>query len=303
MSGPVASPTASSGKCGSSRALAVSGQLSAAKDSLPASPSRITANQLQVIAGRLTGQDWRVLGFLAASRLATGKQLVQGLWMADRHSTPSQARIARRGLKRLSDLRVLDPLPGRTVGGLHGGSDTIVYGVGVAGARLLAQRGQHQRRLGTPGARHVTHTLASTQIAVDVNVLAARGQLELIEIQQEPECWRTFLGPMAARLTCKPDLFVRVAAPGSIYEHRWMIEVDMATEASATIRSKALRHLAYLRSASEPAHPRVLWAVPDTRRAEQVCEVLRRLPAPADRLFQVCLMSEVVGFLIAEARS
>lgn len=303
MSDPVASPTASSEKRRSSRAFGVSEQLSAAKDSLSASPSRITPSQLQLIAGRLTDQDWRVLGFVAASRLASGKQLVQGLWMADRYSTPSQARIARRGLKRLSDLRVLDRLPGRTVGGLHGGSDTIVYGVGVAGARLLARRGQPQRRLGTPGARYVTHTLACTQIAVDLAVLAARGQLELIEIQQEPECWRAFLGPMAARWTCKPDMFVRVAAPGSAYEQRWMIEMDMATEASATIRSKALRHLAYLRSASEPVHPRVVWAVPDARRAEQVGEVLRRLPAPADRLFSVCLMDEVMGFVIREARS
>ena len=77
----------------------------------------------------------------------------------------------------------------------------------------------------------------------------------------------------------------------------------MATEASATIRSKALRHLAYYRSASEPVHPRVLWAVPDERRAEQVTNALSRLPAEARRLFTVCLMDEVVSRLAAEARS
>ena len=77
----------------------------------------------------------------------------------------------------------------------------------------------------------------------------------------------------------------------------------MATEASATIRSKALRHLAYYRSASEPVHPRVLWAVPDERRAEQVTNALSRLPAEARRLFTVCLMDAAVGLLAAEARS
>ncbi|HYM55647.1 MAG TPA: hypothetical protein VES97_09805, partial [Solirubrobacteraceae bacterium] len=80
-------------------------------------------------------------------------------------------------------------------------------------------------------------------------------------------------------------------------------EVDLATEASATIRTKALRHLAFYRSASEAVHPRVLWAVPDMRRDEQIAEVLRRLPAPAKRLFSVCLLDDVPGFLAAEADS
>ena len=82
-----------------------------------------------------------------------------------------------------------------------------------------------------------------------------------------------------------------------------MIEVDLATESSATIRAKALRHIAYYKSASEPVHPRVLWAVPDTRRAEQIADVLARLPADAKRLFAICLLDETVAFLAAEARS
>ncbi|MGD1057835.1 MAG: hypothetical protein ABR992_10540, partial [Solirubrobacteraceae bacterium] len=86
-------------------------------------------------------------------------------------------------------------------------------------------------------------------------------------------------------------------------EDRWLIECDLATEASATIRAKASRHLAYYRSASESVHPRVLWAVPDLRRAEQIADVLRRLPTPADRLFAICLLDEVAGFLASEAHS
>jgi hypothetical protein len=307
MSGPTASPTASSALRQTSRTVATSGRVSAAKGSAWARPSRVTAHQLQEIAGRLTDQDWQVLAFLSTSRLASGRQLVQGLWDADRQSAPSQARIARRVLKRLADWRVLDPLPGRTVGGLHGGSDTLIYGVGTAGVRLVARRGQHQKRLGTPGARYVTHTLACTQLVVDLNVLASRGELDVIEVQQEPACWRTFLGAMGARLILKPDLYVRVALPGSIYESRWMVEVDMATEASTTIASKAGRYLAHYRAGSEQrehgVYPRVLWAVPDARRAGQIESVLDRLPAEAGRLFAVCLQDEVSWRLIAEARS
>lgn len=303
MSSPIASPAASRAAGQTGRTVAASGQLRAAQDSLSVRPSRITSRQLHLIESHLTDQDWQVLGFLARSRLASGKQLAQGLWNADRQSAPGRARIARRSLKRLSDWRVLDPLPGRTVGGLHGGSDTIVYGIGVAGVRLLAQRSQRQKRLGTPGARYVAHTLACTQLVVDLHVAAAQGELEVIQTQQEPTCWRTFLAGMGARLTLKPDLYLRVALPGSTYESRWMVEVDMATEASPTIRSKASRHLAYYRAAREPVHPRVLWAVPDARRAEQIEGALAGLPTPAARLFTVCLLNEVVGCLAAQARS
>jgi hypothetical protein len=223
--------------------------------------------------------------------------------MADRDTDPSRARIARRAIKRLADWRVIDPLPGRTVGGLHGGSDTLVYGVGAAGVRMLAVRGQHQARLGTPGARYVAHTLAATGLVVDLRTAAARSELDLIEIQQEPQCWRSFLAGLGAHLTCKPDLFVRVAMPGSAYEQHWMIEVDMATEASATIRAKARRHLAYYWSASETVHPRVLWAVPDARRAEQIQEALAPLPADGRQLFTVCWQDAVIERLRMEARS
>ena len=87
---------------------------------------------------------------------------------------------------------------------------------------------------------------------------------------------------MGARLMFKPDLFVRVAAPGSSYEYRWMVEVDMATESGTTIRSKAMRYLAHYRAGTEQhehgVYPRVLWAVPDARRAEQITGVLAHLP-------------------------
>jgi hypothetical protein len=303
MNCPSVSPTASRTLGDFYRDRGGSVRISAAKDGAPARPSRITADQLQQIASGLSEQDWQALDFVAASRLASGKQLARGVWMADRETQPSQARIARRAIKRLSDRRVIDPLRGRTVGGLHGGSETIVYGVGAAGVRLLATRGQHQARLGTPGARYVAHTLAATQLVVDLRTAAARGALDLIETQQEPACWRSFLVGMGVRLSCKPDLFVRVAAPGSSYESHWMIEVDMATEASATIRAKARRHLDFFRSGSQPVHPRVLWAVPDVRRAEQIQSTLAGLPTDAKRLFAVCLQDQAVERLVSEARS
>ncbi len=134
---------------------------------------------------------------------------------------------------------------------------------------------------------------------------ARRGELDIIEVQSEPDCWREFLGGFGGRLTLTPDLFVRVGV-GAL-EDRWQIEVDLATEASGTLLTKLNRYLAHYRSGSEQHHhgvyPRVLWGVPDAHRLEQVREVLRRLPTEAGRLFTVCVLDEVVAHLAMEARS
>lgn len=301
MTRPVARPVASKRVSEKSCLGGDFRSVSAANDSLLGSHLRISATRLETISSRLVEADWAVLNFVSECRLASGRQLVRRFWQTSDRDT-SAARAGRRTLKRLADWRVLDPLPTRAVGGLHGGSDTLIYGVGVAGVKLLARRGLIQKRLGTPGERYVKHTLTATTLVVALHEADRDGVLELIGVQSEPVCWRGFLGAGAVRLMLKPDLFVRVGA-GRVNEDRWMIEVDLATESSATIRAKALRHIAYYKSASEPVHPRVLWAVPDTRRAEQIADVLARLPADAKRLFAICLLDETVAFLTAEAHS
>jgi hypothetical protein len=249
----------------------------------------------------MSDRDWQLLNFVSEHRLASGKQLIRRFWLTRGHDTAA-ARAGRRALKRLADARVIDRLPIRAVGGLHGGSDTIIYGVGAAGVKLLARHGLIQGRLGTPGERYVRHTLSCTELAVALHEADRDGALELIEIQSEPACWRGYIGPGACRVVLKADLFVRIGV-GRVSEDRWLIEVDLATEASTTIRAKAERHLAFYRSGSETVHPRVLWVVPDLRRAQQITDVLRRLPTPASQLFAVCLLDAVPGFLAAEARS
>ncbi|HTD09917.1 MAG TPA: replication-relaxation family protein [Solirubrobacteraceae bacterium] len=247
----------------------------------------------------MSDTDWLVLGFLSGCRLASGRQLIRRYWFTSDPGDP-RARAGRRALKRLTDWRVLDALP-RRIGGERAGSAGIVYTVGVAGAKLLARRGQPANRLEAPGALYVAHTIACTELVVTLGEAGRSGALECIEVQNEPECWRTFRAGMGARITLKPDLFIRVAVPGHSYEDRWYVEVDLATEAAGTILAKAKRYLAHHRSGSEQVHPRVLWAVPDARRAERIQSALGRLPAGAQRMFSVCGLSETVEYLTAEA--
>ncbi len=303
MSRPMARPIARETAASKPRSQATFPPVTTREETLLAplpSSSRISARQLQAISANLTPLDTDVLGFLAAVRLATGKQLVRRFWIDGTGSDQARARAGRRALKRLSDWRVLDPLPGRARGGMRGGSDTLIYSVGRSGARLLAQRGQTPRRLGAPGQRHIAHTLAVCELVVRLHEADRTRDLELLEIRSEPACWRAFRGGlMGTRLTLKPDLFVRLGAGAD--EDHWMIEVDLASEHRSTLIAKAKRYHAHYR-ASSGVHPRVLWTAPDRRRAEQLEDLFGYLPAEARRLFTVRLFDDAVGFLAAEAR-
>jgi hypothetical protein len=300
MARPIARETAA----GKPRSQATFPLVTTREETLPAplpSASRISARQLQAISANLTPLDTDVIGFLAAVRLATCKQLCRRFWIDGTGSDQARARAGRRALKRLSDWRVLDPLPDRARGGVRGGSDTLIYAVGRSGARLLAQHGQMPRRLGAPGQRHIAHTLAVCELVVRLHEADRAGDLELLEIQSEPACWRTFRGGMmGTRLTLKPDAFVRVGAGAQ--EDHWMIEVDLASEHRSTLTAKAKRYHAHYR-ANSGVHPRVLWTAPDRRRAEQLEDLFGHLPPEAQRLFTVRLFDDAVAFLAAEARS
>ncbi len=301
MTRPVASPVTSSQKRRNPAPGAASRDISPPKQSVPSRSNYITAERLYRTLQRMTEIDWLILGFVNKCRLASGSQLIRGHWQtADRNDARSRA--GRRVLKRLHDQRVLDTLP-RSVGGERGGSAGMIYTVGVAGAKLLDRSGQQANRLEAPGALYIAHTLACTELVVALGEASLNGALECIELQCEPECWRSFLGAMGGRQTLKPDLFVRVAAPESAYEEQWYMEVDMATEAAGTILAKAKRYLAHYRATTQLVHPKVLWAVPDNNRHERIQSIMRRVPAKTREMFSVCLLDEAIDFLGAEARS
>jgi Replication-relaxation len=270
---------------------------------LQSAVSRISSARLDSISSQLSPTGHAVLGFVARTRLCSGAQLERLFWTEG--EPDSRARQARRALRRLADWRILDRQP-RAIGGRRAGSRGYIYSLGPAGVRLLdRESGGRVRRLGVPGDRFVAHVLSCTELMVRVQEAARRGDLDVIEIHSEPECWRSFPSSFGARQVCKPDLFARIGA-GTL-EDRWFVEVDMATEASGTLTAKFKRYLAHYRSGREQhAHgiyPRVLWAVPHGRRAVQVGEVLRRQPVETQRLFTVCLLDEVMERMSAEASS
>ena len=275
----------------------------AAKGSPTEAPVYLTADRLHHLSQLMSDLDWQVLEFAHRSKFATTGQLTRALWQTtDQRS--ARARRARRTLKRLSDQLVLDVLP-RRIGGIRTGSHGMVYRVGRAGTKLLTTRGLSAARVEVPGTFLLAHTLATTELAVRLREADRDGVLEVIEVQQEPICWRPYLGAGGARRMLKPDLFVRVGA-GAL-EDRWMIEVDLASESDRTLARKASGYLEHYRGSTEQhdhgVYPRVLWTAPDERRAEQIGDVLDRQPTEAARLFHVCRFDQAIGFLATEAGS
>jgi hypothetical protein len=301
---PVARPTASSQRRQSARTVPGFVQISAASvwpqpDSLPV---RLSASQLQQIDAELLDRDRLVLAFLGEARLATGGQIARRWWQSTSPSDPA-ARACRRTIARLERLRVIARIA-RRHGGVRGGSSSIIYGVGVAGRRLLEP--DAVPRLGTPSLLHTTHTIAITELAVRLAEAERRGQIAARGVQFEPQCHRSFLAGFGARIILKPDLFVGVAA-GHDAEDLWFIEVDLATHATTSIRRAAQRYLAHLQSGPEQRehgiYPRVVFTAPNPHRAQQLQRVLASTNPPSPRLFSVWPYDEVVGRLAAEART
>ncbi|KUO18823.1 hypothetical protein AQJ91_23465 [Streptomyces dysideae] len=174
-----------------------------------------------------------------------------------------------RVLTRMESRRLITRLH-RRIGGVRAGSSGITWQLGASGERLL--RARHgdaaRRRYSEPSPSFIAHTLASADLAIRLYELARRGAVELLRLEAEPECWRTFLSAHGARAWLKPDLFAITA--GGDYEHHWFIEADNATEHAPVIVRKALQYQQYaatgIHQQEHGLFPAVVWVVPDAKR-------------------------------------
>jgi hypothetical protein len=250
----------------------------------------ITSKRLDQLRDGLTERDWEIISTLARVRVATAEQL-QAL-----HFEGVARRRARRRLTSLAGRRILARLP-RTVGGVRGGSSGHVYALDVAGQRLsdLATGGRPGRPWAL-GAGFLAHSLAVTDVYARLVLAERAGALRLVRFDGEPGSWRGFFGPGGARVTLKPDAYAVLVVKG--YEDHWFLEIDLGTESAPTVARKCNLYRGYWRSGTEEARigafPRVLWLVPDERRAQVVRGVIRRQPGEAAELFDVALLGAVV---------
>jgi hypothetical protein len=255
-----------------------------------------TARGVARLRQRLSERDLAIIRQVAELRLMSARQIQAVHFPADLHDNELAATRARqRVLARLSRERLLAPLE-RRVGGVRAGSAGLVLTLGPIGQRVLTIDGR--RRSYEPTLRFFDHTLAVSQVMVDVTAAAQRGVLELLDWQAEPKSWRDFSG-IGGRRLLRPDAFLLLGV--SDYELRWFIEVDRSSESLPVIVRKCRLYADYYQSGKEQASggvfPRVCWIVPDGSRAERIRDAIardRRLPA---RLFVVTTSEQAVTVL------
>ena len=134
----------------------------------------------------------------------------------------------------------------------------------LGGARL---------RFREPSPYFTEHTLAVTQLVVDLHLGARTKVFELLALDPEPACWRRYGGSFGM-VTLRPDLHLDIGS--SEYEYRWFVEVDRGSEHLPTLLTKCRAYDDYYRTGIEQrannVFPRVCWIVPNTDRASSLTE-------------------------------
>lgn len=254
--------------------------------------------QLAELASITGERDWRILADLDAFRLLDAGQ-IRRLHFADHASLSSAVRSTQHHLRRLAAnglIRALD----RRVGGAKRGAEITIWHLTAAGQRLNSLHHGHANRAvirAEPSPRMINHTLAVAEAAVMLHEQASAGQIELLSLESEPDCWRSYLNSAGARNLLKPDLFTVTAATSSAYEQLWFIEIDLATESAATIAAKAAVYRTYQDSGHAATRhgvmPRVAWITPNPERAQTIQNAVANTD-PTARIHHAMTVAEFI---------
>lgn len=255
--------------------------------------------KIHEVRQHLSPRDFDVLRSLETFRLLTTGQ-VRRLHFLDHVSESSAARTTVRVLGRLESHRLIVRLS-RRIGGFDKGSAANVWQLAALGERLLRALADDpsRRRYVEPTEGFTRHTLAVAELAVRATEHSRRGGFELLNLETEPDCWRTSTRPDGTIEWLKPDLFMVTA--NADYEAHAFIEVDRDTEHMPAILRKCTKYQRYWRSGIEQARsglfPAVVWIVPTVGRADRIRAAIRGEPTLSSDLFQVVTDEQALSVL------
>jgi hypothetical protein len=142
--------------------------------------------------------------------------------------------------------------------------------------------------------------LAVAELGVRLYEAERARQVDDLEIETEPDCWRPIVAPHGGRSLLKPDL--RIAVGKGDQELHWFVEQDNASEHAPVLIRKCQSYRQAWddgRIAAElGVFPRVLWVVPDERRAAFVQGAIERTAGLPAGMFEVATTEEAIGVLI-----
>lgn len=252
---------------------------------------------LEQLRSSLSERDLVVIRRVHEHRFLTTRHIEQ-LHFHDHGSTEAGGRVCRRVLARLVRDRLLTRLE-RRVGGVRAGSASYVYALGPVGRRLV----DDGRRFTEPSVLFLDHTLAIADARADLTRAHRAGDLELVQVEIEPACWRRFTGPGGAPLYVRPDLYT-VTRHGN-FEDCWFLEIDRGTESPAAVGRKCRAYEAYWRTGREQQQhgtfPLVIWVTPSTTRAQRLEKVISGARNLKRELFRVTISDELVQLIAGGA--
>lgn len=249
------------------------------------SQTRLSRRKLEKMAKASSARDLDVLITLGDCRYATTSQLTRLHFTGN--ATPKAAtRAANRALAKLQEYRLISALD-RRIGGVRAGSSDFVWSLTNGGSRLLnldTEEDEPRRRRFDPSPRFVEHTLATTELYVQ---LCGISGVTVTTAHFEPLCWRDRL---------KPDMFA-VTTDGE-YEDHWFFEIDLNTEAPCRIAQKCEQYEEYYRSGAEQVFPLVVWIVPDAKRQASIREQITQSKTLKHKnIFTVITPDELEGLV------
>ena len=204
---------------------------------------RISRQRLERLRQSLSGRDENVLSSVRLYRLMELKHIVR-LHFTGHASDEAAATVCRRVLRRLRRLGLVRRLD-RRVGGVRAGSAGYIYQLSPTGARLFDPNKRH--RTNEPGASHVKHRLAITELGTLVTAQCVELGLDYHSVKPEPFCWQNWNDGYRTQ-TLKPDL--RIHLMDERTEASWFVEIDLATESVPVLQRKCEMYTRYWQSGS-----------------------------------------------------
>lgn len=256
------------------------------------------SRRLDVLREQLGDRDLDLLRVLLEHRFALTSQLSRT--HRPRYlSAASALRQTSRSLKQMATLNLVKPLP-RRIGGTRAGSASTVWSLTSIGAHVVGHRNVGRRhRLDDPSTTFLEHTVAVTELRVQLAELEHQGGTRIASIETEPSSWRHYLDQHGQPAILRPDLAVSLTT--GQYEDHWFLETDRATETPARVIAACRRYQRYRATGIEQRRhevfPAVAWVTPTEARAAQL---RRHLDAAGDldsRLFTVVSIQHFTGLM------
>jgi len=263
---------------------------------------RITTKKLGEYRRTLNQREKEVLHSIQKCRFLKTDQ-VGRLHFGGSPTPTARLRAATRALAKMQVLGLVQPLQ-RRIGGVRKGSTSYVWTLKTAGVDLLrlgeetpAIKPRPRKRIYEPTYIFLKHTLAIAELYTRL-----RTSTNLLKIEFEPDCWRTYSKSFGVATTLKPDLYAITTADS--YADHWFFEVDLATEAPCRIMQKCESYGRYYLTGQEQKHkgvfPKVVWVVPDEKRRQALKRHIRENVSEYGDLFAV-ITFEGLGEIVHES--